>query len=87
MQSLSVPTTGSTSLTVPSGATHAWISVDGGGTATGVRFTFDGTVPTGSAGHFLYAGDALTFVDNLSVLKFVAITGTATIQVSYFRFL
>ena len=83
---LSCGTGSPTTLTVPSGATHAWISVDTGGAATGVRFTFDGTTPTGANGHFLAAGDSLTFVDNLSALKFLGITGSAAIQVSYFRF-
>lgn len=83
---LSVGTGSPTTLTVPSGATHAWLSVDSGGAATGIRFTFDGTTPTASVGHFLAAGDALTLVDNLSVLKLLGITGTATIQVSYFKF-
>jgi len=83
---LSVLTSAVKTLTVPSGATHAWISVDTGGAATGVRFTFDGTNPTASVGHFLATGQALTFVDNLAALKLIAITGTATIQVSYFKF-
>jgi hypothetical protein len=68
-------------------ATHAWLSVDTGGAATGIRFTFDGTTPTGSVGHFLAAGDAITFVDNLAALKLLGVTGTATVQVSYFKFL
>jgi len=84
---LSCGTGAAVTLTVPSGATHAWVSVDTGSAATGVRLTFDGTTPTASAGHFLAAGDALTFVDNLSALKFIGVSGTAQLQVSYFRFL
>lgn len=87
MQTLSVTTGAVVTLTVPPGATHAWISVDSGGAATGIRFTFDGSTPTASVGHLLATGDALTFVDNLSGLKMLGVSGTATVQVSYFRFL
>jgi hypothetical protein len=84
---LSVGTGAPTTLTVPATATHAWLSVDSGGAATGIRYTFDGTTPTASVGHFLAAGDALTFVDSLVALKMLGVTGTATIQVSYFKFI
>lgn len=83
---LSVTTGAVVTLTPASGATHAWISVDTGGTATGIRFTFDGTTPSSTTGHFLAAGDALTYIDNLATFKMIGVTGTATVQVSYWKF-
>ena len=74
-----------TSLTVPSGATFAQICVEG----AGVRYRDDGTAPTVSVGIpvvptsssmptcFQYAGP-------LSAIRFIAISGTPTMEVSYY---
>jgi hypothetical protein len=80
-QSLTI-STGSTALTVPSTATHALISVDGGD----VRFWEDGTAPTASAGIYLASG----FVGELPVsanFKLIR-TGSvdASVQVSYRKY-
>lgn len=82
---LSVGTSSPTSLTVPSTATHCWISVDTGGTATGIRWTRDGQSPSSTVGHFLPAGDAIE-LDNLSAIRLVGITAAATVQVSYHKY-
>lgn len=80
---LSVSASTVRTLTVPSGATHAWISVDP--SANTIRWTRDGTAPTASVGHALVAGEAIE-VDNLSNFKAISTTGTSTIQVSYHRY-
>lgn len=81
---LSVGTGAAVTLTVPGTATHCWVSVDTGGNA--IRWTRDGTTPTSTVGHYLPAGDSIE-LDNLSSLKFLGIGGTATIQVSYHRYI
>ena len=81
---LSVSSSTPTSLTVPSGATHAIVSVDVG--ANNVRWTRDGTSPTTTVGHQLQAGDYLE-IDNLSNFKMCASSGTSTVQVSYHRYI
>ncbi len=83
---LSVATSGVVTLTVPSTATHAWVSVDTLGPATGIRWTRDGTSPTSTVGHFLAIGDALE-MDNLNSFRMIGITGAATVQVSYHRYI
>jgi hypothetical protein len=80
---LSVGSASPTSLTVPSGATHAWISVDP--SANTIRWTRDGTSPTASVGHALQAGDAVE-IDNLSNYRMISTTGSSTVQVSYHRY-
>lgn len=81
---LSVGSSSPTTLTVPSGATHAIVSVDVG--ATTVRWTRDGTAPTTAVGHPLQAGDYLE-IDNLSNFKMCATSGTSTVQVSFHRYI
>lgn len=81
---LSVGSSSPTSLTVPSGATHAVVSVDP--SANTVRWTRDGTSPTASVGHALVAGDYLE-IDNLSNFRVISTTGTSTLQVSYHRYI
>ena len=70
-------------LTVPSGATHAIVSVDTGG--NNIRWTRDGTSPTASVGHLLQAGDAIE-ADNLTSWRMIATLGTVTVQVSYHKY-
>ena len=80
---LSVSSSTVRTLTVPAGSTHCWVSVDP--SATSVRWTRDGTAPTSAIGHVLAAGDSIE-LDNLSNLKFLATSGTSTIQVSYHKY-
>lgn len=80
---LSVGSSSPTTLTVPSGATHAWVSVD---TASNtIRWTRDGTSPTATVGHELAALDSME-IDNVSNFKMISKSGTATVQVSYHRY-
>ena len=79
---LSITTTAS-ALTVPSGATHAFISVDTG--AGNIRWKRDGGTASTSSGHLLQAGDAME-IDNLSAVSLASTTGTVVIQVSYHKY-
>lgn len=81
---LSVGSASPTTLTVPSGATHAWISNNIGSQT--IRWTRDGTSPTATLGHHLAAGDALE-IDNLTNFRMISTTGIATVQVSYHRYI
>jgi hypothetical protein len=82
--SLDVTTSSVVTLTVPSGATHALITVED----ADVRFTEDGGTPTtGAAGNglLLQAG----FIGELALpqaLKFIAVTATAELNVSYRKY-
>ena len=71
----------STSLTVPSYASVAVITVEG----AGVRYRDDGTAPTASVGAPLAVGQSLTYMGALSNLKFIQQTSGATINVLYYR--
>ena len=88
-ENLTVSTTIVT-LTVPAGASRAFMSLtDGSGT---IRFTFDGTDPTTTAGHQMQPGDILdltsperTYVEVLQKLEFLREDATdGTLQVDYF---
>jgi hypothetical protein len=80
---LSVGSSSPTTLTVPATATHAWISVD---TASNtIRWTRDGTAPTATVGHELAALDSIE-VDNISSFRMISKSGTATVQVSYHKY-
>jgi hypothetical protein len=70
-------------LTVPSGATHALATVEGGD----VRFWEDGTNPTASAGLLLISGNAVEF-SNLANVKLIKATGQsdATLNISYRKY-
>jgi hypothetical protein len=70
-------------LAVPSGATHALVSVNPG--AQTIRWTRDGTAPTTAVGHALVAGDYLE-IDNLSSFRMISTSSTSTVQVSYHRY-
>jgi hypothetical protein len=80
---LSITTTAS-ALTVPSGATHALISVDTGG--NNIRWKNDGGSATTASGHLLQAGDAME-IDNLSAVSLASTSSTVVIQVSYHKYI
>jgi hypothetical protein len=72
-----------TGLTVPTGATCAYVSVD----TASVRRRDDGTAPTTSIGMLLTAGSVLTFsgLANLSAVKFILVTGgSPVVNVSFY---
>lgn len=75
-----------TALTVPSGATWAYITVEG----QSVRWRDDGTAPTSSVGWLLPVGAAMYYKVSgssgpLSALQFIQTIATATIDVSYYK--
>ena len=82
--SLDVTTGTVVTLTVPSGATHALLTVED----ADVRFTEDGSSPsTGAAGSGLVL--AAGFVGELALpqaLKFIAVTATAELNVTYRKY-
>jgi hypothetical protein len=70
-------------LTVPTGATHALLTVDTGG--GNIRFREDGTNPTTSIGLLVQAGAAVELT-NLANIRIVSTTGTTTVNVSYRKY-
>lgn len=73
---------GATGLTVPSGATRAFIVVEG----RAVRWRDDGTDPTPAIGMFLGVGEELdyNFVTTLTAIKFIEETAGAVLNISYY---
>jgi hypothetical protein len=69
------------SLTVPTGATVAYISVE----TAAVRYRDDGTNPTSAVGMPVSVGQQLVYSGNLAAIKFIAQTGTPVLDVSYYR--
>jgi hypothetical protein len=72
-----------TALTVPAGATHAWIQAQ----SQNVRYQLDDTAPTSSVGHQMFAGDPpleLRVETGLREAQFIEETGSAVLQVTYF---
>ena len=69
-------------LTVPTGATCALIRTE----TNTVRWRDDGTSPTASVGMPLIPGDDYLFYNGtLSVLAFIPATGSATLNVVYYK--
>jgi hypothetical protein len=77
-------TTVASALTVPSGATHALISVEPAG--NNLRWKNDGGTASTTSGHLLQAGDAME-IDNISAMSLAASASTVTIQVSYHKYI
>ena len=73
------------SLTVPSGATVALITV----TTNAISWRDDGTAPTAAIGNQLAVVGAgslpFEYSGNLSAFQFIPVTGSATVNVSYYR--
>jgi len=99
-QAIALSTSTASTLTVPSGATEAWVQVEGASpnaTVTSARYTLDGTTPvtgvtgsTSEAGMPLYnaAGQPVVIKggSNLSAFKAIMATGTNQIlKVTYWR--
>ena len=76
---LSVAT--ATGLTVPVGATIAQICVEG----AGVRYRDDGVAPTASVGMPAAPGACFQYSGPLSVVQFIAQSGSPTIDVLYYK--
>lgn len=72
---------------VPGEATGAWVSNDAEG-GSAIRFWVDGSSPAAAAGHYLAAGDWIIIDTRVKVLKFKAISLTATaakLQITYLQ--
>jgi len=82
-QTISLATGSDTSLTVPTGATHALMTVDTGG--GDIRYWEDGTSPSTSAGLLVPAGGAAELT-NLASVKMRATTGTVAVNISYRKY-
>lgn len=68
-------------LTVPAGATHAII----GALAGTVAWRDDGTAPTADTGIPLAANATLEYSGDLAAIQFIKISGSPTLNVSYYR--
>lgn len=69
-----------TLLSVPSGATMAVIEAE----TQSVRWRDDGTNPTASVGHVLLPGDVFVYTGNLAGIRFIEVTASAKLSVSYY---
>ena len=82
-QTLTLSTGSDTSLTVPTGATHALLTVDtGGGDA---RYWEDGSSPSASAGLLVPAGGAAELT-TLASVKLRSTSGSVAVNVSYRKY-
>jgi hypothetical protein len=70
-----------TALTVPAGATVAYIQVSG----AAIRYRDDGTTPTASVGMPVPVGSMLTYSGSLSAIQFIQQTAGAVLDVSYYK--
>lgn len=70
-----------TTLTVPSGATCAEITLNG----AAARRTSDGTAPTTTVGTLIGSGSQWQDCGPLSSYKFTAVSGSPTLDVEYFK--
>ena len=68
-------------LTVPAGTTSMILAVS----VQAIRFTLDGTNPTASSGMPVAVGDAVPIVGNIRNVRIISQTGTATVDVQYFK--
>ena len=66
---------------IPAGATMAMIQPE----AQNVRFRDDGVDPTAAAGMIVVANDVLFYTGNLSAIKFIQVSASAKINVTYYR--
>lgn len=64
----------------PAGTTRVQLSVEG----NGIRYRDDGTNPTSSVGMPVAAGGSVDYDGDLSALRVVSQTGTATVNVVYY---
>lgn len=74
--------TSSTGLpSVPVGTTLAVIQAE----TQNVRYRDDGTAPTASVGMILVAGDMLYYTGNMADIKFIQVTASAKLNITYYR--
>lgn len=83
-QRIATITTTVVNLTVPNGASYAYIQADGGA----LRWRDDGTQPTATVGHLLAADDDLWYVADLNKIQFIRNTGeaaTTNLHISFYK--
>jgi hypothetical protein len=73
--------TTNTTLTVPANTRLAQISVE----TANVRWTDDGTSASTTVGHLAPAGTAFSYAGPLASMKFTAVSGSPTINVTYYK--
>jgi hypothetical protein len=69
------------SLTVPTGAQEALITVE----TAAVRYRDDGTAPTAAIGMPLAVGATLDYTGTLANIQFIAQTGTPVLDILYYK--
>lgn len=67
-------------LTIPQGALFALVQAE----TQGVRWRDDDTNPTASVGMLLVAGDTLPYTGDLTKLKLIQVTASASVNISYY---
>ena len=72
---------GSTALTVPDKASLAVIQPE----SQNVRYRDDGVAPTASTGMKIVANDLLFYTGDFSAIRFIEETGSAKLNVTYYR--
>ncbi len=70
-----------TALTVPAGASLTIIQAED----QSVRWRDDGTNPTASVGHIITANSVFVYTGEPSKLKFIEVTPSAKLNVSYYK--
>lgn len=70
-----------TGLTVPDFAKYALIQPE----AQNVRWRDDGTNPTAAIGQIIVANDTLVYSGKLTAIKFIEVTGTAKVNVTFYK--
>lgn len=68
-------------LTVPAGANVAVLTA----LAAAVAWRDDGTAPTAAIGNQIAAGATLEYYGNLNAIQFILVTGSPTLNVSYYK--
>lgn len=69
-------------VSIPSGTTKAIVTCE----TASIRYWISGTLPTVSAGHLVNAGDVIELDSSGQVTNFktIAVSGTASLQITYF---
>lgn len=74
---------GATGITVPAGATHALVSIDG----AAARMRDDNTDPTTTAGLYVPDGSVMELcMADFTDVAFIAVTGTISINISWRKY-
>ncbi len=73
--------TAATHLTVPTGATIAFITVE----TQNARYRDDGTAPTATVGQPLVTTQQLVYSGSLSAIQFINVVAGAILDVSYYK--